>query len=85
MDCDKGTLRGRLIDLVAHILDPTGALKSIPADARLTDIGMSSIKMVNLMLAVESEFAVTIPSAQITPENFHSIATIEALLNSLVA
>jgi acyl carrier protein len=84
MESDRSALRGRLIGLVAQILDPTGVLKSIPADARLTDVGMSSIKMVNLMLSVESEFGITIPSTQITPENFQSIASIEALVSGLL-
>jgi len=46
---------------------------------------MSSIKMVNLMLAVETEFDLTIPQSDITPENFRSVATVEALLARLLA
>jgi acyl carrier protein len=46
---------------------------------------MSSIKMVNLMLAVETEFDLTIPQSDITPDNFRSVATIEALLVRLLA
>jgi acyl carrier protein len=46
---------------------------------------MSSIKMVNLMLAVETEFDLTIPQGDITPENFRSVATVEALLTRLLA
>jgi acyl carrier protein len=39
--------------------------------------------MVNLVLAVEAELAVGIPEAEITPANFRSVATIEALVTSL--
>ena len=46
---------------------------------------MSSIKMVNLMLALEAEFDLTIPQGDITPDNFRSVATIEALLARLHA
>lgn len=55
----------------------------MPIDARLSDLGMSSIKMVKLMLAIEVEFNLAIPQADITPENFESIASVEAMLSKL--
>jgi acyl carrier protein len=71
--------RERLIALVEQILGrPSDG--SFPVEERLSDLGMSSIKMVNLMLAVESEFDIMIPQSDITPENFHSVASIEALI-----
>jgi acyl carrier protein len=36
--------------------------------------------MVNLMLAVELEFDIAIAQSDITPENFHSLSSIEALV-----
>jgi len=74
------TLREQLIAVVRTILGPAGASRPLPTDARLSDLGMSSIKMVNLMLTIETEFDLTIPQAEITPENFESIATMEALV-----
>ena len=47
---------------------------------RLTDLGISSIQMVQLMLAVEAAFDLTIPAIEITPENFNSIGSIAALI-----
>jgi acyl carrier protein len=38
--------------------------------------------MVNLMLEVEAEFDFTIPQAEITPENFRSIRTLERMIVS---
>ena len=58
--------------------------QSLPVDARLSELGMSSIKMVNLMLAVEGEFDLTIPQQDITPDNFRSVTSIEALLERLL-
>ncbi|HTV52113.1 MAG TPA: phosphopantetheine-binding protein [Steroidobacteraceae bacterium] len=75
--------RERLIGLVRSLLGPPGASRPLPIDARLSDLGMSSIKMVNLMLAIEVEFDIAIPQAEITPEAFHSIASIEALIERL--
>ncbi len=77
-------IRDRLLRLVAQILGKPDAADSVPPEARLSELGMSSIKMVNLMLAVETEFDLTIPQADITPENFRSVATVEALLARLL-
>ena len=42
-------------------------------------------RWVNLMLAVEGEFDLMIPQTEITPENFRSIASIEAMLERLLS
>jgi acyl carrier protein len=76
--------RERLIGLVRHILDQPAASRPLPIDARLSDLGVSSIKMVSLMLAVEAEFGVTIPQGEITPENFESISAVEAMILRLI-
>jgi acyl carrier protein len=74
----------RLITLVRRILGLPAASRPLPIDARLSDLGMSSIKMVNLMLAVEAEFDLTIPQNDITPENFSSISALEMLISRLL-
>jgi acyl carrier protein len=43
------------------------------------------LKMVNLMLAVEVEFDIAIEQADITPENFHSLRSIELLVDRILA
>jgi acyl carrier protein len=78
-------IRERLLHLVAQILGKPEAARSLSVEARLSELGMSSIKMVNLMLAVETEFDLTIPQGDITPENFRSVATVEALIARLTA
>ena len=77
-------LRARLLALVGQILDKSDG-RSLPVDARLSELGMSSIKMVNLMLAVEGEFDLSIPQQDITPDNFRSVTSIEVLLERLLA
>jgi acyl carrier protein len=39
--------------------------------------------MVNLVLAVETEFDVMIPESRITPANFRSVAAISSLIGAL--
>ncbi len=77
-------LRARLLALIGQILDKSDG-QSLPVDARLSELGMSSINMVNLMLAVEGEFDLSIPQHEITPENFRSVTSIEALLGRLLS
>ena len=74
------TTRERLLRLVRQILGPPAAARPLPIDARLNDLGISSLKMINLMLSVESEFAIAIAQADINPENFASLASLEALI-----
>ena len=78
-------IRDRLLQLVGQILGKPEAAASLPAEGRLSELGMSSIKMVNLMLAVEVEFDLTIPQSDITPDNFRSVASVEAMLARLLA
>jgi acyl carrier protein len=78
----EGDVRGRLIALVERIVGAV-AVSPFPVNQQLSELGLSSIKMVNLMLAVELDFDVVIPQSEITPENFHSLASIEALLGRL--
>jgi acyl carrier protein len=71
----------RLISLVRAVLGAGAVMPNpFPLDAQLSDLGISSLKMVNLMLAVEVEFDIAIAQADITPENFHSLGSIEALV-----
>ncbi|THD46406.1 MAG: acyl carrier protein [Bradyrhizobium sp.] len=63
----------------------------LPADperargADLRDCGLTSMASVRLMLAIEAAFGVAIPDAELTPENFRTLATIEALIARLKA
>src|SRR5580704_19202508 len=76
----------RLISLVRAVLGAGGVVPNpFPMDAQLSDLGISSLKMVNLMLAVEVEFDIAIAQGDITPENFHSLQSIEMLVERTLA
>jgi len=77
--------RDRLISLVEQILTTSGMSREISVEDPLTQIGLTSINMVSLMLAVEAEFDLALPPAEITPENFRSISTVEAMVKKLSA
>ena len=82
-DQSTALLRDRLVELVKELLAKHSITRPVSVDEQLTQAGLSSIDMVNLMLAVEAEFDVMIPPADITPENFRSVATIEGLMKKL--
>jgi acyl carrier protein len=81
----QATPREILIDLVATILKRNGVERPIDARADLVNQGLTSVDMVHLMLAIEAAFDITIPQSGLTPENFRSITTIEAMLAKLTA
>ena len=76
-------VRNRVTALVKAILDQNSVSAGFDADSRLVDVGLTSMDMVSLMLAVEAEFDLMIPSTDITPQNFRSIAAIDALVSRL--
>jgi acyl carrier protein len=57
---------------------------AVPApQTNLRDAGLTSLDMVNLILAIESEFDIEIPQSAMTPENFDTIAAIETLISTV--
>jgi acyl carrier protein len=76
--------RERVTVLVERILGRTPGSAALRTDARLNELGMSSMKMISLMLAIEAEFDIAIPQADITPDNFESIASVEAMVVRLL-
>lgn len=76
----------RLIALVRQVIGPAGVFPDpFPVATQLSDLGISSLKMVNLMLAVELEFDIAIPQSDITPENFQSLSSIQALVDKMLS
>jgi acyl carrier protein len=80
LDSSPGPATDRVRALVEQILALGPAHRSVSVDEPLSAVGLSSVDMVNLMLAVEAEFDVMIPVADSIPQNFRSIAAIEALI-----
>ena len=75
----------RLISLVKQVSGSATVFPSpFPVDTQLSDLGVTSLKMVNLMLAVEVEFDIAIPQSDITPENFQSLRSIQGLVGKML-
>ena len=78
-------VQGRLLALVKSILKQNAIAADVVPATLLVDVGLTSMDMVNLMLAVEAEFDFTIPQGDITPENFQSVGTLTRLVMSQLA
>jgi acyl carrier protein len=75
-------VQDRIIKLVMGILEQNSLATAVQPRARLVDIGLTSMDMVNLMLGVEAEFDFTIPQPEITPENFQSVEALRRMVVS---
>jgi acyl carrier protein len=72
--------RELMLEQIKNLLVAISFTRPVGIDDRLSDAGLNSIDMVNLLLAIEAQFDFTIPAGDITPDSFRSISTIEALI-----
>ena len=80
MQAFNADVQTRILALVKAILEHNSIVSDVLPETRLVDVGLTSMDMVNLMLGVEAEFDFTIPQAEITPENFQSVKTLEEMV-----
>jgi acyl carrier protein len=85
LDRTKFSSKDRVVDLVSQILARRSINRPVTDNDDLRECGLSSLDLVNLMLAVETEFDVKIPDKDMTPSNFRSVSKIDALVNTLQA
>jgi acyl carrier protein len=72
----------RIVDIVAELLAKRSVTRPVGRDDDLREL-LTSMDMVNLMLTVEASFDLKLPDRAMTPANFRSIATIDALVESV--
>ena len=69
--------------VVQKVAGEHGIKSPIGAEECLVDRGMTSMALVDLMLAVEVDFDITIPQRDLTPTNLRSIQSLGLLLERL--
>ena len=74
----------RVAQLVQQLMARRSIDRLVGYEDVLSECGLSSLDMVNLMLAVETEFDIKIPDRDMTPSNFRSIAQIDKLVGTLL-
>ena len=82
-DRSSNSAAERVISVVQRLLTRRSISRAITPADDLRDAGLTSMDMVNLVLAVETEFDVMIPESSITPANFRSVAAISSLIGTL--
>ena len=84
LDRTNPDVNERVAALVRALFAKRSIVRSMGDGDDLGDNGLSSLDLVNLMLAVEAEFDVNIPERDMRPANFRSIAQIEALVRRVM-
>jgi acyl carrier protein len=77
------TARTTITSIVTRLLAKRAGPAEVAPDQNLTDAGLTSLDMVNLMLAIEDAFEIEIPQRRMTPANFRTITAIETLVGGL--
>ncbi|HXB52996.1 MAG TPA: phosphopantetheine-binding protein [Rhizomicrobium sp.] len=80
MSLNEG-LSERVTAIACRMLVKRGNNNIPGADDNLRDAGLTSLDMVNLMLAIEAEFDIEIPQSAMTPDNFDTVAAIDSLVS----
>jgi acyl carrier protein len=73
--------KDRITAIACRLLLKRG-VPAIPGSGdNLREAGLTSLDMVNLMLAIEAEFDIEIPQSAMTPDNFDTVAAIDILVS----
>ena len=75
------------VDRLSVIVTRIAASHDVPhafaTQDHLVDHGLTSMAMVDLMLAIEAAFDVTIPQTEMQPANFQSIASLARMMERM--
>ena len=74
----------RVTAVVQRLLVERSLNPAILPDDDLRLVGMTSLDMISLVLAVEAEFGLLVPETHIKPDNFQSVAAISGLVTALL-
>jgi len=74
----------RVVTVVQRLVVERAITRPFSTDDTLTEVGLTSLDAVKLVLLVEDEFNIEIPLSELTVANFRSIATISRLVNRLL-
>ncbi len=77
------TTVARITNVVQRLLSQRAISRIVAPEDDLREVGLSSMDMLNLVLAIEAEFDLTIPESGIAPANFRCIAAIGELIFTL--
>jgi acyl carrier protein len=80
----NGSPEQRITEVAQRLFKERSIGQLLRSDDYFVDVGLNSLDLVKLVLRVEEEFDVELPTSEITPTNFRSIATISRLITRLL-
>jgi acyl carrier protein len=84
LDISTDTSEGKIAKVVHGLLLDHSIDRTFYVEDDLREVGLTSLDMASLVLAVEAEFDLMIPEREITPANFRSVSTITDLVTALL-
>ncbi len=85
LDASQDSLVEQIAAITGTVAAGDGLTRPLDTDEGLVDAGLTSVGMVNLMIAVEAAFDLTVPRRDMLPQNFRSIRSIADLVRRLTA
>ena len=82
---DRANVVDSLLALTRQFAPGLPTSDALARTAPLREAGLTSMAAVRLMLSIEAEFAIAIPDGELTPENFATADSIEALIRRMRA
>jgi acyl carrier protein len=80
---NAGSTQDRIAEIVQALLAKRAGAPLQGPDQNLTDAGLTSLDMVNLMLTIEDAFEIEIPQRRMTPANFRTVSAIVNLVSTV--
>ena len=84
MDSGNISAGERVVAVVQRLVSERSITRPVSSDDTLTEAGLTSLDAVILVLLVEDEFKIEIPTSELTLANFRSIFTIGRLVSRLI-
>lgn len=78
-------LREKFEQILRRHLHLVGADEPIAPDASLQSLGLNSIGTISLLLDIEEEFSISLPTTLVSPEPFRTRAALERVVAELVS
>ena len=83
MDNSSISAGARIVAVVQRLMSERSTTRPVCSDDTLAEAGLTSLDAVRLVLLVEDEFGIEIPTSELTLANFRSILTISKLVSRL--
>lgn len=81
----NGSPEQRITKVAQRLFQERSVRQLLRPDDNFVDVGLTSLDLVKLVLRVEEEFGLELPTSDITPAHFRSIATISRLITKLLS